>query len=327
MTTEPLRIDATSYKALLTCPLLYQRSMIEGWRARKKGLHVWWGSLLHDAFEHYDTLRLGGTPAEVALDKALETLMHAVGERDTEGRWRPYEPEGKSGSKTAWTAARSLVNYADWSEDPERGAKMRPILLPGGHAKAGQPALEVYWELLDEPLSKVFKRPVYLCGKFDRILEEPGTDYYWIGERKTTEKTVGPYYLAQYDPNPQMDFYSIAAEHSEKLFGTGFKIKGVVLEPMQTGVNFNRFHRLPIRRSREQRAEALAEIRYWAERDLLPLLEGEEPRRRTSSCRMCDFRAVDARNASMRSLYLRGDFVATGSWDPRGSDATNREDQ
>lgn len=308
---EPLRIDATAYKALLTCPLYYQRSVIEGWRQRQKGLHVWWGSLVHNALEEYDRARLGGQEAEAAVEATVRWVMEHAGERDEEtGRWRAYEPEGKSGAKTAWTAARTVVQYADWSEDPATGGKMEPIKI----RKA--PALEVYWELHDVPLSKVFGRDVFLSGKVDRLLLERGTGYYWIGERKTTEKAVGPFYLAQYDPNPQMDFYSIAAANGEELFG--LPIKGVVLEPIQTGVQFNRFTRLPIRRSREQRAEALEEIRYWAERDLLPLLNGETPRRRTSSCRMCDFRSVDARNASMRNLYLRGDFVQTGPWDPRG---------
>lgn len=65
--------DATSLKALMTCPRYYQYTILEGWRS--SGVHLEFGSFYASAVEHYKKARLEGKTYEQSLLDSLRWLL------------------------------------------------------------------------------------------------------------------------------------------------------------------------------------------------------------------------------------------------------------
>jgi len=296
------RIDATRYADLVACPRRLRWSRLQGWTPREKPETLWWGGLVDDSIRNYELSRFAGESKDTALDKALSYCLEHSRDPLDEAAAFP----SSDNKRTGWTAARTLVQYADWTEE----LKISPIAMEGPRLGEIIPALEVYFEFLDKPSGWT------ICGNLDAIVSYGGQN--WILERKTTTSSISPMYLSRFDMRSQVDFYTLAATRCPEL--VPYKIRGILLEVIQTGVQFSRFARYPIRRTEFQQDEALSNVRYQLT-SILPRHEiewagGEDPYN-PESCILCKFSTICKRDPRVRSKYLSADFDQREPWDPK----------
>lgn len=297
--------DSTSLGDLKKCPRYYQLRMVDGWQSKERSVHLDFGIWLHSGRERYYHARTAGKSHEDALDDALQYVLSATWNEQTNRPWQG------SSHKNRFTLVRTLIDYCDkWEHDP-----LTTVILQNG-----KPAVEVSFRFglgfgptgslpYDAETDKGGEDEEFLlCGHLDRIVGFNGG--LWGSDLKTTEHSIDNRYFAQFSPDNQMSVYSIAGRVVLQE-----KLRGMIIDACQVLVTQPpRFARALVERTEEQLGEfmrglhvLLRQAEYYARNNFWPMNE--------KACFRCEFRSICARSPNVREKWLAADFVKR-IWDP-----------
>lgn len=292
-----LAIDSTSLGEFKTCPRKYQLSIVEGWRAREESVHLTFGIWLHQAREGYEHARVKGLDHEEALDRVLDFVLKVTWNRELGRPWISGHDQ-----KNRQTLIQTTVWYLDAKgrDDP-----LETIILSNG-----KPAVELSFRF-DSQIRTSEGEVVLLCGHLDRLARL--NDFAYVPDIKTSKSDVtSPAWLKQWSPSNQFSIYSIAGQVAFDI-----KVEGVMVDGVQVGVTFARFHRAFVPRSQETLSEWLKDFGMWYEQ-MEEFAAADHWPMNDKACDMyggCVFREICTRSPSSRPQWLRKDFHQR-VWDP-----------
>ena len=284
--------DATSVDLAATCLRKYYYSMIRGIKPRQQSVHLIFGGIYASALETFYKLRAGGDDYETALRSVVRQAL--IDSWDTE-RSAPVPFEDTK--KTRPNLIRTLVWYLEefGIEDPNG--------LVTYHLADGQPAVELSFtfEIDDD---------ILYCGHLDRVSKMG--DHLYVVDQKTTGGTVGQYFFDRYSPDNQMSGYAYAGR-----VVLSAPISGVIIDAAQIAINFSRFERQPVTRTKAQleewRKNALHFIKVAQSASYL-----QDFPMNTTACNNyggCPFKPLCSKDPSVREAYIKSDYVEH-VWDP-----------
>ena len=229
---------------------------------------------------------------------AVPPMCPACGKPVVETHGWKHEDEAKN----RHTLLRAVVWYVD--EQPEEGA-VQPYVFPDG-----RPGVEVSFQV-PLPLPSPDGEPYILCGHIDSFAqfgEEVGPR-----ERKSTMKTLGPWYFDRYSPDIQIDTYDLVST----LLFPDIAAKWVMLEATQTSAGFAKFQRQFIYNTEGRRAEHLQDTMYWIKRAEADAQAGYYPQNKASCYAHggCPFREICNTDPSTRESWLKSRYVVN-KWNP-----------
>lgn len=320
--TLQLRWSATALGVAMTCWRKYFYHYVLKLRDPERSADLAWGTFLHESLAVFDeVIYAGGSEmdaTEAAVRKAMEvtetvTHVRVCGEcgtgfptietaecpkcnsRSSEVIDRGELWSSDKTNKTRATLLRAVANYgADLPVIP-------PLVLPGS------PVAEVKFEL--EPMNGF---TVY--GRLDGLMEgDYGRKSAWIRERKSTKSALSKFYFSTFAPHVEVSVQSLAAREGWA-GAAGFRIQGVMIEAIQTGVGFVRYGRERIAISEERTAEFKKTLtRVWGDdrrnaestgsaNVLVPETAAHWPMNE-SACHNCHFRGLCAKAPSVRHRF------------------------
>lgn len=171
----------------------------------------------------------------------------------------------------------------------------------------GTPAVELSFKI-PLPYKTPDGGPYILCGHLDGIFQLG--DELFVGDHKTSSKTLGKGYYAGFSPSIQMDTYDLAAY----LLYQDLDIKGIVIDAVQLLVGGARFGRGVLYRNQAQREEYLKELEYWLR--LAEKYAGDNfwPMNR-ANCWICGFKNICSKDPDKRQQFLEADYQKK-PWNP-----------
>ena len=280
--------DSTSLGLLKTCPRKYYYRMLENWTTKNVSLHLDFGIFYHSALERYDHVLAESQDHNLAcsqaIKKALEISKGFIGDN----------------YKNRQSLIRAIVWYLEqFKDDPAT-----TIILANG-----KPAVELSFKM-ELPLATPQGDPYLICGHLDKAVEWQGATY--ILDRKTTKGQLGDRYFEKYSPNNQMTTYTMAGKVVLER-----EAAGVIVDAVQIAVNFCRYARGIVHRTKGQLDEWLEDTLFWIKLAEKFAAESHWPMNDTA-CDMyggCEFRGICDKDASVRQNFLKADFVKR-LWDP-----------
>lgn len=297
-TTIRFAWDATSLGILKQCPKNALYALQEGWAPRSTGTHLLFGQLYHTALENFVRLKTEGATREEALRQSVFDAI--VGSRDL----IPLK------TKTRETLIQTIIWYVEhWQDDI-----LQTVILP-----SGQPAVELSFRWQSDIPVRGESGQLYFkddgtpycflfCGHLDRVVSFNGMNL--VKDYKTSGSTLGSYYFDQFSPDNQMSFYPFMAE---KAFG--LKSHGVLIDAAQVGLTFSDFSRDIAHRTPQQLAEWWQTTQHYL-RQYVTYAEANFWPMNDKSCRFCAFRAIDKKDPSVRSAFLKSDYDRKEPWNP-----------
>ena len=332
--TLQLRWSATALSIAMTCWRKYFYHYILKLRDPERSADLDWGDFLHRSLAVFDGVIYAGGGEEDATLAAVRRAMEltetvverteclecgtgfdarALGLLEPEFRrcgrcgmslieaWHVRRREdvefwaSANTAKTRATLLRAVANYG-------AGLGVLPLLvLPGS------PVAEVGFEM--EPMDGF---TVY--GRLDGLIEgDYGPRSAWIRERKSTKSALSKFYFSTFAPHVEVSVQSLAAREGWA-GAAGFRIQGVMIEAVQTGVGFVRYGRERIAVSEERTAEFRKTLtRLWegargnAEGtygiDVWGPHAEESWPMNESACYNCHFRSLCAKAPSVRHRF------------------------
>lgn len=297
--------DATSLHELMQCPRKYQLGVLEGWhRQRVPGevgdanYHLTFGTLIHGAKEAFWIARAGGITGEALIQATLAWTLRAS--------WGWESPDKL---KNRRTLVRAVVWWAmDQVADPS--VSVAQI--------AGVPAVEIQLRHAlpaETPSGELYE----LIANIDSIVIF-GSEYFG-GESKTTRNAMTKSYWSGFDLNVQIDTYDLVlyAKWQETPFAPeGHSYSGMMVEALQTGVQFARWERKIFQRTPAYRTEWLKELIYWIKRAESYAYEGYWPRNR-ATCKLdggCPFLSVCKQGTAQTRQKMLEQNWTREVWDP-----------
>lgn len=278
----------SSLDTLQHCPRRYQYERIERWKARRESPALWFGSLYHEAIQHYMVARTRNLDHEAALEATVEWLLNAS--------WPlPFDPTEDT-ARGRFQLLRAVI----WYLDDQPKSHMAPVTL-----RSGLPAVELEFDLA-LPLVNPDGHHYRLRGLLDQVDRSDlyGSDM--IRDRKTTKASISENYLADFKPNNQTAAYVLA----------GFVIMEdtslqMLIDICQTQVHGTHFHMHMVSYTPEQLEEWLHNTVWWikqaerfAEQNYWPMnLAGCDKKGG------CPFRRVCKADPRMRQTHLEADWV------------------
>jgi hypothetical protein len=255
------------------------------------------GGLYAAALERYAHAKASGATHDSATLAMVRWALENSGERDENGEWLPWTPEGEAASlKNRYTLIRSLV----WNVEDRLGTPFQTLILANG-----KPATELSFSF---PLFEVGGEEVSYCGHFDEIVTFDGQE--WVKDDKTSKNSLDGNYRQSFTPDNQMSGYTVAGKIVLKR-----PIRGVLVRACQVGVNFNRFATFPVPRPQAVLDEWTRDAQVWitraredAQRGFFPLND--------RACFGCEFRKVCGVSPNHREAWLKEDFVQRAPWNP-----------
>lgn len=299
--------DSTMLGTLKECPKRFHYQHILGYQPKGLNTHLFFGQLYHAGIERYDHARAAGTDHDTSTREMVRWVLTASGERDAEGTFTPWLPTAPNEYgdikpdtiKNRYTLVRSLV----WAVEEHRDSPLRTVILANG-----KPAVELSFRFSAFEISR---EPITLCGHFDRVVQDTSGDS-WVYDHKTTKGQLNAQYFRQFTPHNQFSLYTIAGR-----VVLDIPVRGVLVNGVQIGVNFNRFTTAQVPRPTAVLEEWLADAEYWigqargfARADHWPMND--------KSCGNyggCSFQKVCALSPTHRKAWLDSDFAAWG-WNP-----------
>lgn len=254
-----------------------------------KGMHVrlQYGIMLHEGERRYHNVRAEGQDHISALISGVRHLLEI-----SEGF------ESDDTKRTRYTLLRTFIwNRERWKSDSL-------VTLRGSDGSA----CTEYMFSVPLPLETPDGDNYQLVGYWDRVAVSDGGVY--IPDLKHTSNSINEYYGEKFDPDNQMNFYDLAGHLSFENF------KGIVVDVVQTAVNFSRPMRAMLSISDERREEFLQETMQWIK--IAERMAEEGYPANDKSCQIyggCDFINVCRHAPSARAAYLAEDFV-TRKWNP-----------
>lgn len=342
---EPEHYDATKIADAAGCLRRYFYKHVEGYRLPGDAIDLAFGHLMGGALEVFEKELLSGASHEQAHESALGYVLgNSVNDDGSSrfgqyhGTWRctgtvayrndkgnkakcPYSHVGKyfpppvpeicscgspvehvqlwvphKASKDIHTLIEMLVNYMDAARD----RALVPITVNG------QPAVEIYAET--PFFAPGMRRPVKLCVNLDAIKAFGQENY--IVDYKTTAKSLDARYWSGYEPNVQVDFYSML---SDILF-PDLNIRGVAIEAFSTAGATSTSFKL-IQHTDEQKAETCLNTVYWLGQIQDCEDAGDWPQNKTA-CLFCPFQQVCKRDPAERQSVLDEKYERA-KWNPQ----------
>lgn len=293
-----LAIDSTSLGEFKTCPRRYYYSIVRGYSPRLESVHLTWGLLIHSAIEHYYHLKFAGTSHEEALLSTVHLALKKTWDSELGRPWTSDHP-----TKNRLTLIRSIVWYLDkfGPADPVETLRW----------DTGCPMVEVSFRFDSSYVSSSTQEPFVICGHLDRIgsfHDEP-----WIVDFKSTEQTINQTWFSKFTPHNQFTIYTLAGQVIAQQ-----SVSGVIVDACQTTVNFSRFERQIVPRTKFQLEEWHSNLSHWLRSMERCAVKNEWPQN-DKSCDMyggCPFRVVcSAPSQESRELLLEGKFKKR-IWDP-----------
>lgn len=330
--------DATSLELVKTCPYKYYLSMIQGYRAKKGNVDLFFGLIVHSSLELYHHKRAEGLTYEEAVREVLKFALIKTGKhvnevylkcsacdrewtetadripeicsnckstnsffavQDKATVWYPWESDDKN--KTRYTLIRSLVWYLEqFKSDPAE-----TVILENG-----KPAVELSFRM-EIPLINPDGDPYLLSGHLDRLVRFGGSIF--VTDVKSTKTTLNSDWFKKYMMDNQMSMYSTASKVVLKE-----RAVGIILDAIQVAVTFTRCLRGFVKRTPGQLDEWLEDTMFWIKQ-----AEGFAARRHwpmnDTSCNKygkCVFRDnVCSKDPSVRPKFLDTHFRKE-TWDP-----------
>ena len=284
--------DATSIELAMTCPRKYYYKLIEGYQAKSKSIHLYYGGLYAGALERFYKYRARGMSIDAATMAVVRETLNVTWDAPND-RPMPFP----HAAKTRFSLIRSIVWYiAQYGDESEGG--LQTLILKNGEAAV---ELSFRFEMEDD---------IILCGHLDRVAVLG--DEKSILDQKTTGSTIGPYYFEQFKPNNQFSLYILAGK-----IVFDIPVKGVIIDAAQIAVSFTRFERGHTYRTQEELDEwwdsALTVIRLTQSYTMLRKFPMN-----LASCGNyggCEFRHVCAAAPKIRQKILDHDFTRK-VWDP-----------
>lgn len=291
--------DSTSLGLLKECPRKYQYSIILGRVPRDESVHLTFGAHYHKALEIYDHKRSEGASHEDAQRAAVRYCLEATVVRLASGSWRPWLSDLPE--KNRFTLTRSVIWYLEqFKDDP-----LETIQLDNG-----KPAVELSFSFETDIQIPGTHQNFILCGHIDRLVSF--TSHVWVLDRKTSKYTISIDTFKKYNPDNQMSFYDFSAPI---VWGTD--VKGIILDAAQVVVNFSRFQRGQIKKTKGQKLEFYKDTALWlkqaawyAEADYYPMND--------KSCGNyggCPYREICNKSPEVREAWLKG-LTMKRVWDP-----------
>jgi hypothetical protein len=206
-------LDASSLDDLMACPKYYHYKKVMALKPKHNKASTQWGNIVHKGLERYDECILEGMDWDDAVREAVKaTLVECKDHDDT-----------KDNARTTETAVRAIVWYADRYKDDT---------LVTAELHDGAPATEIRFEV---PIPDTNYR---FSGRIDRIVW--ADDELFLLDRKTTKQSLSGYYFKDYELSLQVQAYIWASKRFLDL-----PVAGLLIDAIQTGVNFTRFNRSP----------------------------------------------------------------------------------
>ncbi len=290
-----LGVDSTSLGEFKQCPRKYFYSIVAGYQPRAISVHLQFGLWLHSGVEQYHRCRFEGLGHDDALDRVVDSALRQTWNSALSRPWQSDHPQ-----KNRLSLLRALVWYLDQFQDDPLQVQALP---------SGQPAVELTFKF--DSQARTCQGEVWtLCGHMDRIGELQGNLY--IADVKTTVYTLGPGYFAQFDPDNQFSLYSLAGR-----VAFGQPVKGVIVDAMQIGVNFVRFHRHLVSKDDAKLEEWLQDTHQWLARLEESAIRQHWPMN-DKACGLyggCPFREVCGASPGRRPVELDRQFRRR-IWDP-----------
>lgn len=284
--------DSTSLGAFKTCRYKYFLSIVMGWTPKYTPDPLRFGILFHSAMENYERLRQKNlTHIEALKATVLQTLKDS-GERNSEGRFIPWEAQKKERSRMS--LIRSIIWFLDWQKTLPR----KTLILPDG-----RPAVELSfkfstgWKTSDG-------EPIFICGHLDKMLQFPDETIY-VNDYKTTTIQLSQKFFEKFSPDNQMSLYTIASQIVFDIPASGVLISGIQLQTYTS--EFKDGFAL---RTKGQNEEWLEDTRHTIQDAEKCAKEGNWPMNDTA-CDMyggCKFRDVCSQDPKSRQAHLERDF-------------------
>lgn len=282
--------DSTSLSTFVTCPRKYFYSMLQGWTAQQKSVHLIFGGHYATALEHFHKHRAAGVDYDTALRLVVREALEATWDHE-----KGAPQDWMHTSKTRDTLIRSIVWYLEYYRDDP----MQTVLLSGGRA-----AVEYSFSIdLDETYT--------YCGHIDRLVNYGGDIY--VQDQKTTGSQITPRFFEGYSPDYQMTGYTWAGRIIFNM-----PVKGVVIDAAYIAVGFTAFGRQPVTRSDRQLEEFRTEVLHYIGEAKRCHESGYYPMDRTACGNYggCEFKQICSAVPGIRENLLQGGFKKRDRWDP-----------
>ena len=298
--------DATTLSDFLKDPASYYLKRVKGWSPIFPRPPLVYGVMLQGGLERYDKIRATGSSddgLEAAIEYAVEEAKHPLGfEYSLDEISREFGKDNQKNHRTLKTLLRTFVWYQQEYGGDEDSAR---ILLMNG-----EPAVEVPFRI-PLPIKTPYGENYILAGHMDAAVDLFGNKF--VLERKHTLTTLSKYYFDGWKANTQFSTYAMVGSAV-----LGEQVDGILLDAVQVGVSFSRFHRREILRTKGQQDEFLNNIMLWikqaeymAENDHWPINEGGLSMYGGSS-----FRKILTLDPAHREQYLHENFKQEEPWNP-----------
>lgn len=286
--------DGTSLDLIQTCLRKYYYSMIRNIQPKGKSVHLIFGGIYASALELFYKLRFDGVSIPDATNEVVLFAMRESWDREA---GTPVAFNDPSNKKTRVNLIRTIVWYLEEFADESQSA-ITTIKLQNG-----SPAVELSFnfELSDD---------ILWCGHLDRGVEMGGFKY--VMDQKTTGGDIGTWWAKQFTPHNQFSGYSYAGQI---IFNS--PIAGVLVDGAQIAVNFSRFERHPISRSKRQLEEWRETALYSIKAAQSATMLNTWPMNATACGNYggCPFRPLCSVDPSLREAYISQDYEEK-IWDP-----------
>lgn len=325
--------DTGSTGAIKKCPRYYELSVLEGWVPKSESVHLFFGHVVHSTFEEYEKAKVDGDDHDAALRRALRHALSRTGEykkvaqclkcgmirdaieelpkeklvcwncnhsafRNYERKFVPWTTDDKN--KNRWTLIRTIIWYLDYYKD---GVEETVIM------EDGTPAVEVWFRFPLEMTSPGGQQYI-LSGHIDKIVRYDGVLRF--RDLKTSKNTIASNYFEKYSPDNQMSQYTLGGR-----IAFDEPLAGGIIDAAQVAVDFTKFQRGFVDRSKAQMEEWLLDIQYWikmaeqfVEQDYWPMND--------TACHHyggCDFKGICNKDPSIRKQFLTTHFKRK-TWNP-----------
>lgn len=213
---------------------------------------------------------------------------------------RRYIPD--SPNKHRISLIRTIIWYGlSQPEDIDDG--YRPYVFPDGTK-----AVELSGRL-PLPWKNSYGEQYMLTYNLDHI-GQFGTELF-IGDNKTTKKTLNDAFFNGYNPDTQFDTYDVIASVAYP----DLDMAGVLCEGIQLLVSGVEFGKRIYYKTEEQREEHLNDMHHWFLDAELSAIQGYW-RMNKRNCWLCPMSGVCSKPASQRQSILEARFEKQERWDP-----------
>jgi len=294
-----LAIDSTSLGEFKTCPRKYFYSTVLGIAPQGESPHLTFGLWLHQAREKYDKRRAQDAKIshDEILDEVLDWVLKVTWDRELGRPWISSEP-----TKTRVTLVQTVVWYLDAlaQNDPLETIQFAD----------GSPAIELSFRFLPGFTAKSTGEAFVFCGHLDRIAKMNSVPY--IVDIKTTKSQLGSFWLAEFTPGNQFSMYALAGR-----VAFSEPVQAVIVDGIQVGVGFARFHRGIAPRTEEGLEEWLAGAGHWLDQMEQAALAKNWPMNETSCSKYggCPYRELCSKRPSERKALVER-LYRPRVWDP-----------